>query len=85
MKHRFIRIAIGLIGLALVAMSWVLSTPLLWGLPVLAPMYGLFRFTLTSLGLEVVISIFVLGLVVLLYALLPVLHKQAIPQTAVRN
>jgi predicted small integral membrane protein len=50
MNPRFVRITIGLLGLALVTLSWVLMQPVLWSRPALSSMYGLYTFGLTSLG-----------------------------------
>ena len=85
MNHRFVRTPLGLLGLALITLSWVLSTHLLWSAPALSSMYGQYAFGLTSLGWEVVIATFGLGVVVFLYASLPIFHKRAILQTAARN
>jgi len=70
MNPRFVRITIGLLGLALVILSWVLTQPVLWSQPALSGMYGLYSFALTSLGWTVVIAIFGVGFIMTLYGLL---------------
>jgi hypothetical protein len=70
MNHPFVRNTIGLLGLAFVILSWVLTQPVLWSQPALSGMYGLYGFALTSLGWTVVIVIFVVGFIMTLYGLL---------------
>ena len=61
---------VGIVGLALVILSWVLTTSLLWSEPALASMYGQFFFGLTTQGWTVVDVAATLGFAMLLYSLL---------------
>jgi len=51
------------------ASGLVLQTPLLWSVPLLSPMYGVYGFALTDFGWVVVTVAFALGLIAFLYAL----------------
>jgi hypothetical protein len=76
MVHDTARKMAGAFGLAAVILSWTLTTNLLWSsLGQIVPMYGLFEFSLTVLGWEIVISLFGLGVILLVFALLAVLRK----------
>jgi hypothetical protein len=65
------------VGLAAIVVGWMLTTGLLWTtLGPIIPIYGRYAFALTALGWEVTISLFGVGLLMVLFAFFTLFHKR---------